>query len=760
MREYIDYLLVGGGLASASAAETLRKIGAEGRIAIISSESHLPYHRPPLTKKFLLENYDINRLYINKAEFYKQQKIELILSTTVESLEAGNKIIKTDRGIEYNYGKLLIATGTCIRTLDTEGADLKGVHYLRTIDDAESIKNSLKSSKKTVVLGSSFISMELASVFAESGIDTVVIAEENLVFSKLHSPEISEFFKEYYSKKGVKFIFGDTITKINGKLKVKSVETRNGLKFNCDILAIGIGVTPNIGFLKGSGIKIQDGVLVDSYMETNIEGIYAVGDVANSYDPIFKHHRRIEHWDNAIKQGRVAAKNMAGRRTQFRQVSYFFSDVFDLTFNFIGCPNYVDERIVRGSIKDKSFSVLYLKDNVLKAAFMLGRSNTEQNTLGSLIENGVVLGDYKENLTDESFDLSRIPLQNVLLLQGGGALGAFECGVVKAMEEKKIYPDIIFGISIGAFNAAIIAGNPKNAATRLEQFWREISVNTPYFPKEYTRRMVSSMYSMMFGSPKFFTPRWFNQILHPCELPFNWTSFYDPSPVKKLLAEYIDFEGLKASPVRLLVSAVNVETAEFETFDSYVDDITPDHIIASGSLPPSLPWTTINGNHYWDGGIVSNSPLNAYMEKFGLSGKKIFLVNLYQKENRLPENVLDVISRKDEIFYSEKIRNEVRLVEEIDSYRKLIRELTELLGPAEQKKIRSRPLYIESMNQIGPISITRFERENEKAEPASKDYDFSRKSIILNIEKGYLTAKKLLEKNSGKTTCSKKAKNN
>ena len=752
MTKSIDFLLIGGGLAIATASETLRKEGAEGKIVIISAENSFPYHRPPLSKHFLLGKQKKENILVLEESYYRDHKIDVILGAKVLAVHTESKVVETDLAEEFHFKKLLIATGCNPKKLDVPGADLPGIYYLRTIPDAEALMQAMEGAKKAVVVGGSFIGMELASSFTQKGIEVTIITMENILFDKLVSPEISEFFTEYYKANGVEIILGETIKEFKGKDRVEGVVTNTGKTFSCNFVAIGVGVTPEVDFLHGSGIRVDDGILVDQYMQTTKPDIYAAGDVAKFFDPVFGRHRRIEHWDNAIKQGQIAAKNMMGQRQAYRTISFFFSDVFDLTFDFLGDTADINERILRGSIKEKSFAVLYLKDGVLLAMFFLRRPPTEAKAAESLILNRVSLKRVKEKLRDVAFPLEEIATQTVLILQGGGALGAFECGVVKAMEEKGIYPDIVAGISIGAFNSAIIAGNPKNATAALEAFWEELALNTPEVPNEEMRRLLSSWYSLVFGSPKFFRPKWFIPVFQPNQFPMNWTSFYDTSPIKDLLCKYLDFNRLKDSPIRLLVSAVNIETAEFETFDSYKDTITPDHILASGSLPPGFPWTTIDGKHYWDGGIVSNTPLDQVIELCGLTGKKVYIVELYPRKKSLPRNMMEVIARRDEIFYSEKIRKDVHTRELIDNYRKLIEEIMSHLEPKIVEQIKQRPRYIQAMGDSCSISITRIVHEGEEGEPASKDYDFSWKSIEEHKEKGYKIAGKILEKEAAHRT--------
>jgi NTE family protein len=250
---------------------------------------------------------------------------------------------------------------------------------------------------------------------------------------------------------------------------------------------------------------------------------------------------------------------------------------------------------------------------------------------------------------------------------------------------------------------------------------------------------------VVFGSPKFFHPKWFTPLWGLDQLPINWTSFYDPSPVRELLTKYTDFTRLRSSPIRLLVSAVNVETAQLEIFDSYVDDLTPDHILASGSLPPGFPWTTINGKHYWDGGIVSNSPLEDVIERCGAAGKRVFIADLFPDKKELPANIVEVMFRRDEIVYSERIRNDERARNVLHDFRRLVEEVLVDVPPERLTQIKQRPRYIQLMGDVAPILITRVVRETAEDEPFSKDYDFSALSIEQHKQNGYSAILKALD---------------
>ncbi len=337
--------------------------------------------------------------------------------------------------------------------------------------------------------------------------------------------------------------------------------------------------------------------------------------------------------------------------------------------------------------------------------------------------------------------------ETVLVLQGGGALGAYECGVYKALEEQGIIPDLIAGVSIGAVNAAIIAGNPRGRAARtLEAFWNEIAVPDPLVPHEELRRFVAAWQIALFGVPKFFIPRWLTPSW-PAFPPFTWwtwTSLYDPTPLKKTLEEYVDFERLASPETRLILTAVDVETGELGLFDSAEQRITVEHILASGSFPPGLPWTVIDGKPYWDGGLVSNTPLRPVMEKRAGVPMKIYLVDLFPKTQPLPATLPGVLARKKDILYSEKTESDLRICALQNETLHLIQELVEHVDREEAERIRQSARYQRVVEQACRVEIARFIYEGEAFESESKDYDFSRGTIHEHIRHGYEQAQAIL----------------
>lgn len=743
---HTDFLLVGGGLASAMAAETLRREATESSIVLISDEQVVPYHRPPLSKHFFISDTPPPTAFVHPESYYREQEIDLLLGTRATAVDPKSQVVQTDRSGTIHYGKLLLATGARPVRLRVPGSALPGIHYLRTVNDASAIREVARAGKHAVIVGAGFLSLELSSSLIQRGLQLTLLAMTHVLLEQVNDPAIGAYLCELFRRHGIDVILDDAVAEFRGQSQLDAVVTRAGRTIACDFAVIGLGGMPNVEFLKGSGIALDKGVCVDRYLQTNDANIYAAGDVASFFDPVFDVRRRIESWDNAFKQGRTAAKNMLDLRLPYDEVSHLDCQVFDFGFHFFGMPNDAPERAHIGSLASRSYALLYLKNEVPRALFSTGRPISETRAIEALIHYRTNIGWTKERLSEPGFSLKHIPNQTALILQGGGALGAFECGVARALEDEGIFPDIVAGVSIGAFNSAIIAANPKNAAKALEAFWQSISVLALDLPDERARRLFASLQALAFGVPGFFRPRWASPYFIGAD-PLYWTSLYDPTPVKELLMKYVDFDFLKSSPVRLLVSAVNVETARLEVFDNYVDELTPDHILASGSLPPGFPWTTINGKHYWDGGIMSNSPLEMVLERCGTVRKRIFIVDLFPNKKPLLTNLVEVMGRRDEIVYTERIRRDSAEQALVGDFRKLVDGILSLVvSPANAMNVREWPVYIQLMgDHDAKMDVTRITRQGTEGEPASKDYDFSSTSIANHIRAGYETAKVALQ---------------
>ena len=748
----IAFLMLGGGLAAATAAQTLRQEGAQGRIVIVSEESIAPYQRPPLSKTSSRPNQPLEPNFVLDKDNLAALKIELILDAAITSIDPTKKSVQLANGRHLLYDKALIATGASPTKLVIPGTELTGVHYLRTFKDALAIRSDAKgvtgrkslAKVRAVVIGGGFIGTEIVGLLRSLEVEVTLIEAKQLLY-KLHAENISNFAETILTKNNVRCIVGDPPAAIKGSRRVQSVLTESGETIPCDMVVIGAGVTPRTEFLGGTEIDCRDGVMVNAFLQTNDPSIYAAGDVACVYHPFFKSQFRVEHWDNAIKQGRLAARNMMGRREPFTAVSYFYSHIFDQSFNLVGFPSPANERIDRGSLETGQFEAMYLHHDVPCAFFTLGRSSANTRAAEDLIRNHVALKRCKAALRNPAFALAKIPAPVVYVLQGGGAFGAFECGAIDALHKRGIRPDVVAGVSIGAFNGAIVAGNPDHAGEALMAFWHDLSTTSAFSGDEATRRLWSSQQIALFGVPGFFEPRWTQIWQNFGQMPSNWSSLYDFSAAKKLLHQYVDFDKLKHSPVRLLVTAVDVQSSEVVLFDSYLDTFTVDHVLASGSLPPAFPWVTIGDRHYWDAGIVSNSPLQPTLSRIGHTGKEIYFIDLFPgHRDNLPESFTEVSARRDEIVFSDRLKHDDHQQDTINNYQQLVAGLMAELPPASAQRLSREPLYIQLIDQTKPNKSIRISRHTDPEHPAPKAYDFSDQTIAQLIADGQKTVDDVL----------------
>ena len=381
------FLILGGGMVAGYAAKQLAELGLKsGDLTIVSAERSAPYERPPLSKGFLAGRDSEESIRIVPNDFYSAHGIDLRLATEVTSVAPAERRVHLRSGEELAFEKLILATGSHVRTLDTPGAGLTGIFYLRSMDDSKRIRGRAETAKRAVVIGGGFIGMEVASVLAQKGIQVVMIMREARVLSKLFSPEMSGFFEAYYKARGVQFAMQAAIREIRGTRAVDSVVLADGQEIACDMVVAGIGVRPAIDFLASSGIETGNGVVVNQYLETNQPGIFAAGDIANYQDVLFGKRRRVEHWDNAVSQGQHCARALMGERAEFRHVPYFFSDVFDLSYEFWGDPANAEEIVHRGDMTSNSFSTWWVRGQRLVAAFAMNRPEEERDVAPKWIE--------------------------------------------------------------------------------------------------------------------------------------------------------------------------------------------------------------------------------------------------------------------------------------------------------------------------------------------------------------------------------------
>jgi len=357
-------------------------------LAILSADNAVPYERPPLSKSFLAGKDSEDAIKINPENFYQTHGIEVRLQCEVTAVDVDSKRLILKNGDEFGFEKLIIATGARPRTLNIPGSKLQNLFYLRSLNDSKAIGNAAEKAKHAVVIGGGFIGMEVAAVLAQKGIEVALVLNDDRVFKRLFSPEMSSFFEAYYADREVRLIKSMSVTEFRGDAAVSSAVLRDGQTLRCDLVVAGIGVQPAIEVVANSGFDLGDGILVNEYLQTSHADVFAAGDVANYQDVLFAKRRRLEHWDNAVSQGQYCARLLMGDRTPFRHVPYFFSDVFDLSYECWGDSSGAEQIVHRGDVSSSSFSVWWLRQERVIAAFTMNRPDEERNVAPQWIESG------------------------------------------------------------------------------------------------------------------------------------------------------------------------------------------------------------------------------------------------------------------------------------------------------------------------------------------------------------------------------------
>src|ERR1700722_13682247 len=357
-----------------------------GELAILSADSSIPYERPPLSKGFLAGQDSEDSIRINPEDFYRKNKIDVKLGCEISGLDAKGKRLALKSGGDVGFDKLIVATGATPRTLEIPGAKLGNLHYLRSLDDSKLIRRSADRVKRAVVIGGGFIGMEVGAVLAQKGIEVTMVLTEDRISKRLFTPQMSEFFETYYAAHNVGIIKSATVTELRGEGTVNAVVLGGGQAIACEMVVAGIGVRPVTDVIANSGLEVGDGVMVNEHLESSQPDIYAAGDVANYQDVLFAKRRRVEHWDNAVSQGQYVARALMGERTPFKHVPYFFSDVFDLSYEYWGDSSGADQIVHRGDLSGKSFSVWWLRQKRLVAAFVMSRPDEERDAAPKWIE--------------------------------------------------------------------------------------------------------------------------------------------------------------------------------------------------------------------------------------------------------------------------------------------------------------------------------------------------------------------------------------
>jgi 3-phenylpropionate/trans-cinnamate dioxygenase ferredoxin reductase subunit len=362
------FVIVGAGLAGGGAAATLREQGFDGRLVLIGAEPQPPYERPPLSKEYLRGESSFEQALFQPLDFYGENDIETRFGVRVTHVDAAEKAVELDRGESVPYEALLVATGGRNRRIPVPGIDLEGIYGLRTVADGNRIRAEISPGRKAVVVGMGFIGSEVTASLRQSGVEVTVVDRNTVPLRRVLGEEVGGVIEEIHRDHGTELIFEDKIAAIEGAGRVERITTQRGRRIECDFVVVGLGVEPVTEPLAGSGVEIDNGVLVDEYLQTGVEGIYAAGDVANHYHPVFERHIRVEHWQNALKQGPAAARNMLGENEPYGEIPWFWSDQYEYNLQYAGYHTEWDELVVRGSMEERNFVAYYRRYGRVLAA--------------------------------------------------------------------------------------------------------------------------------------------------------------------------------------------------------------------------------------------------------------------------------------------------------------------------------------------------------------------------------------------------------
>jgi 3-phenylpropionate/trans-cinnamate dioxygenase ferredoxin reductase component len=404
----VDFLLIGGGLASAQCAAELRKRGAEGSILLAGREPEPPYERPPLSKEYMRGEAGREDAYVNPSGWYEENEVELLTGTNVMSLDPAARTAKLQGGEEIGFGKALLATGAMVNILRVEGAENEGVHYLRAFGNSDAIRADAEAAGHVVLIGGSYIGTEVAASLRAKGVECTIVMMEDVALSRTFGEDAGRWFQGQLESHGVTIHGGEELEAFEGDGRVRAVLTKSGRAIECDAVVVGAGVRPDAMLAQRAGLEVEDGIVCDSKLMSSAEGIYAAGDCC-SYESVVHGRRiRVEHWDVAMQQGIHVARNMLGEDAEYDVVPYFFSDLADwASLEYVGPAVDWDEEVWRGDRDGGEFSVWYLKDGRVAGALSVGRSE-DLAEARRLLADRVDVSAARDTLADSGAELASI----------------------------------------------------------------------------------------------------------------------------------------------------------------------------------------------------------------------------------------------------------------------------------------------------------------------------------------------------------------
>jgi len=365
-----SFVIVGGGMAGAIAAQTLREEGFDGKITMLAQEPNAPYERPPLSKDYLQGKAERDSIFVHPEPWYAEHAVELSLDSAVTALDPASRTVTTATGAQLRYDKLLLATGSKPRHLDVPGADLDGVYYLRNVEDSDRLKIKFAEAKRVVIIGAGWIGLETAAAARAAGLDVTLLVSGDLPLQHVLGPEAALIFDELHRSHGVDLRYRTTAVELTGRHgAVTGVMLSDGTRIDADMIIVGVGVAPRTELAANAGLKIDNGIVVDEHLRTSDPDVFAAGDIAQTYSPRLGRHIRVEHWANARRQGAVAAKAMLDQDAVDVRPSYFFTDQYDLSMEYTGDigPTGYDRVIFRRYADSNQMIVFWLYEQRIQA---------------------------------------------------------------------------------------------------------------------------------------------------------------------------------------------------------------------------------------------------------------------------------------------------------------------------------------------------------------------------------------------------------
>ncbi len=366
------YIIVGAGLAGASAVEGIREIDKSGSILLVGLENHLPYNRPPLSKKLWTGKEKLKDIFVHDQAFYDSNNVTLLLKTKIAEIDSAAKKVTSDEGRFYFYEKLLLATGGIPRRLAIPGGDLKEISYYRNFDDYLSLKEQVKEKEKptALIVGGGFIGSEMAAALCINKVEVTMIFPDKYLVERVFPESLARATEKLFQERGIKILSGDLPTAVERTNIGFVTTTRSGKKIESNMLIAGIGIAPSVELANSAGIKVENGILVNEFLQSSHSDIFAAGDNANYISLIFDKRMRNEHWDNAIAQGKLAGKNMAGTHLPYEYLPYFFSDLFEIGYEAVGEVDARLETITDWEKENEKGVIYFVKEGKVRGAMM------------------------------------------------------------------------------------------------------------------------------------------------------------------------------------------------------------------------------------------------------------------------------------------------------------------------------------------------------------------------------------------------------